>query len=275
MSGDLKDPGRSLPRGTFLAVGLSMLVYFSAALVFAAARPGAQLVADDTQAMRGIAILPGLVDAGVIAATLSSALASFLGRAAHPAVAGRRSRLSRFSTPSPRARAVGQPAAGRAALGGDRLRHDRPGQHQRHRAGRLDVLPDLLRPAQLRHLLEARANSPSFRPRFRFFHARLSLVGGLGCLGAMLAIHPTAGAVALAVLFAIHQYLARTVSVNRWADSERSRRFQRVREDLLAISSDRSTRGTGGRCCSPSPTTRKRRRRVCCASPPGWRGTAD
>ena len=40
------------------------------------------------------------------------------------------------------------------------------------------------------------------------------------------------------MLFAIHQYLARTVTVERWADSERARRFQRVREDLLAISAD-------------------------------------
>ncbi len=35
MSGDLKDPGRSLPLGTFLAVGISILVYYSVAVVFA------------------------------------------------------------------------------------------------------------------------------------------------------------------------------------------------------------------------------------------------
>ena len=79
MSGDLRDPGKSIPRGTFAAVGLSMLVYISAVVIFAAARPGARLVLDDTNAMRSLAILPGLVDAGAIAATLSSALASFLG----------------------------------------------------------------------------------------------------------------------------------------------------------------------------------------------------
>ncbi|MGD9334462.1 MAG: amino acid permease, partial [Desulfobacterales bacterium] len=33
MSGDLKNPGRSLPMGTFMAVGISILVYFGAALV--------------------------------------------------------------------------------------------------------------------------------------------------------------------------------------------------------------------------------------------------
>ncbi len=39
MSGDLKDPGRSLPLGTFLAVGVSMLVYFSVALLLAGVLP--------------------------------------------------------------------------------------------------------------------------------------------------------------------------------------------------------------------------------------------
>jgi amino acid transporter len=39
MSGDLKDPGKSLPLGTFMAVGVSILVYFGVAVVFAGACP--------------------------------------------------------------------------------------------------------------------------------------------------------------------------------------------------------------------------------------------
>ena len=35
MSGNLRDPGKSLPRGTFAAVGVSILVYFGAAVVLA------------------------------------------------------------------------------------------------------------------------------------------------------------------------------------------------------------------------------------------------
>ena len=78
MSGDLSNPAKSLPLGTFLAVGVSIVVYFAVAVVFAGTVPGPGLVAD-YGAMRQVSVAPWLIDAGVIAATLSSALASFLG----------------------------------------------------------------------------------------------------------------------------------------------------------------------------------------------------
>jgi amino acid transporter len=78
MSGDLKDPGRSIPLGTFLAVGISIVVYFSVAILFAGVLPEAVL-RGDTSAMQRVARFGVLVDAGVVAATLSSAMASFLG----------------------------------------------------------------------------------------------------------------------------------------------------------------------------------------------------
>jgi hypothetical protein len=51
----------------------------------------------------------------------------------------------------------------------------------------------------------------------------------------MLAIDLAASAVAIAILFAIYQYLKRTVGPARWADSRRSYHFQLLRENLLAI----------------------------------------
>ena len=81
---------------------------------------------------------------------------------------------------------------------------------------------------------EARTSSPSFRPTFRWFDQRLSLVGFLACIGVMLAIDPTMGIVAVAIIFAIFQYLRRTADPARWADSRRAHHLQRVRENLLA-----------------------------------------
>ena len=78
MSGDLRDPGKSLPLGTFAAVGISIVVYFAVALIFAAVLPLSEL-SGDYMAMKKVAWFAPLVDAGVIAATLSSAMASFMG----------------------------------------------------------------------------------------------------------------------------------------------------------------------------------------------------
>jgi amino acid transporter len=237
MSGDLKDAGRSLPRGTFLAVGLSSVVYISVAVVFAAVLPGSDLVRD-YGAMGRVSSVAWLVSAGVIAATLSSALASFLGapRILQSLCADRVFPFLDFfakghgPTNNPRRATV---LALGIAVGTIFL-------------GDLNVVAPvvsmffLISYGLLNYAtyFEASSKSPSFRPRFRFFHARLSLAGSLACLGAMLAIHPLAGAVAMAILFALHQYLARSVAVARWADSERSHRFQRVRQDLYAITED-------------------------------------
>ena len=78
MSGDLKNPGKSLPMGTFMAVGISILVYFGAALVFAGVLSN-EILLKDYGSMKRVARFSVLINAGVVAATPSSAMASFLG----------------------------------------------------------------------------------------------------------------------------------------------------------------------------------------------------
>ena len=46
LSGDLANPGKSLPLGTFLAVGISIVIYFAVAIVFAATEPNNILSSD-------------------------------------------------------------------------------------------------------------------------------------------------------------------------------------------------------------------------------------
>lgn len=52
----------------------------------------------------------------------------------------------------------------------------------------------------------------------------------------MLAIDVSTGTVAIAILFAIFQYLRRTAGPARWADSRRSSYLKRIRDDLFALS---------------------------------------
>ena len=241
MSGDLKDPGRSLPLGTFVAVGVSLVVYLGAALVFAGSLPGAELVVNP-QAMRQIAPYTWLVDAGVIAATLSSGLASLLGAPRIlQALAGDRvfRMLGAFEaghgdSNNPRRGVVATLAiaVGIVALGNLNL------------VAGVVTMFFLISYGLLNYATyaEARGNSPYFRPRFRYFHAWLSLAGALACLGTMLAINPLAGGVSLALLFAVHRYLSRRRpdEAERFSASDRSHRLQRVRDELHALSGEKS-----------------------------------
>ncbi len=237
MSGDLKDPGKSLPLGTLLAVGISIVVYFGAAVLLAGSLPNTVLTSDYT-AMKRVSLVGFLIDAGVIAATLSSAMASFLGapRILHSLAVDRIFPfLIPFSkgagpTHNPRRAVLLSLVIAVATIG----------------LGRLNIIAPvvsmffLISYGLLNYATyyEARSESPSFRPRFRWYHKNVSLIGGLVCLGAMMTIDVTAGVVSTAVLFAIYQYLKRTSGPARWADSQRAYHLQQVREHLLAADAD-------------------------------------
>jgi len=237
MSGDLKDPGKSIPLGTFLAVGISIIIYFGSAILFAATSPG-HILAKDYQSMKHVALSGFLINAGVIAATLSSAMASFLGAPRIlQSLAG--DRIFPFLLPFAKGYGdAGNPRRGVLLSAGIAF--------ATIALGKLNLIAPivsmffLISYGLLNYAThyEARTSSPSFRPTFRWFDARLSLLGWLACLGAMLAIDLTAGALAIAVLFAIYQYLKRTAGPARWADSRRSYHLQQVRENLLAAASE-------------------------------------
>jgi len=237
MSGDLKDPGQSLPRGTFAAVGVSIVVYFLSSVLFAAALP-ADVMISDYGAMKKVALFGTLITAGVIAATLSSAMASFLGA---PRILQSLAADRIFPFLNPFAKGSG-PASNprRGVLLSAGIAYATVAYGQLNLIAPVVSMFFLISYGLLNYAtyFEARSQSPSFRPRFRYFNKWLSLAGALACLGAMLAVDLAAGVVALAVLFAIFQYLKRTAGPARWADSRRSYHLQLIRENLLAAASN-------------------------------------
>ena len=237
MSGDLKNPARSLPVGTFLAVGLSTVVYIVAMFALAGSLSSTGL-SNDYDSLKRVSVVPWLVDLGVLSATLSSALASFLG--------------------APRVL---------QALASDRLfkpftyfaAGDGPTQNPRRGVVMTGIitlatiaLGDLNTIAALVSMfflvsygllnyatfVEAAGASPSFRPRFRFFHARASL-GGTGLCGfVMLMIDPMACAVALGTLGALYHYVRWTAGDVVWHDSRRAYRFKQVKDGIRELAVD-------------------------------------
>jgi amino acid transporter len=232
MSGDLEDPGKSLPLGTFLAVGISILVYFGVALVFAGALSNESLM-KDYGSMKRVARFSVFIDAGVVAATLSSAMASFLGA---PRILQSLSKDRIFPFLLPFAKGSGlSDNPRRGVLLSAAIALGTIGLGQLNVIARVVSMFFLISYGLLNYatFFEARADSPSFRPRFKWFDLRLSLLGFLSCLLVMLAIDFTTGLIAISILFAIYQYLKRTAGPARWADSRRSYYLQRARENLL------------------------------------------
>ena len=231
MSGDLKTPGRSISVGTFGAIAVSTVVYLLVIITMVMAVPLAELETD-TAIMRRLAPAPWLIDLGVIAATLSSAIASIMGA---PRTLQRLA-ADRLITPlKPFAQGSGtnnNPRRGVALTAAIAL--------FTVALGDLDVVAPIISMFFLASYgminyatySEARAASTSFRPTFSYFDWRLSLAGTLACLGVILAIDPLAGAVAGAAVFGLYQYLSRSGQQARWADSNRGFHTSGVRTHL-------------------------------------------
>ena len=84
MSGNLVEPKRSLPRGTFAAIGVTFVVYVLVTLVYSRVDPGLLAPAGDgsmttaSSLFSAIPVVPQLVLVGILVATASSALSYFM-----------------------------------------------------------------------------------------------------------------------------------------------------------------------------------------------------
>ncbi len=82
MSGDLKDPKKSIPVGTMAAIGVGLVIYIALA-IFLSANVDEQVLREDTNILARIALFSAygapFLMAGIWGATLSSALGGILG----------------------------------------------------------------------------------------------------------------------------------------------------------------------------------------------------
>ena len=184
--------------------------------------------------MKKVSVIPGLINAGVIAATLSSAMASFLGS---PRILQSIARDKIFRVLNPFAKGVGvadNPRRGVLLSGAIAVATICLGQ--------LNLIAQVVSMFFLisyglinyATFYESRTASPSFRPRFRWFSPWLSLAGFIVCTGAIMAIDIQSGIMAVCILTAVYQYLKQRKGPARWADSRRSHYLQRAKENLAA-----------------------------------------
>lgn len=206
MSGDLKDPRKSIPLGTMTAVGLSLLVYLALAYWLMRAATIDELTSNYTimidRAFWGPAVLGGL-----LAATFSSALASFVGAprilealGAHRIVPASGWLAKRTKRGEPR-NAMFVTAA--IVLAGIMLR-------ELNAIAPLITMIFLLTYATINLVvtIEQSLRLISFRPLLRVPKA-VPMVGLAGCLFAMFVINATFSLIAIGMVMALYFVLLR------------------------------------------------------------------
>ncbi len=234
MSGDLRTPSQSITRGTFAAVGLSTVVYL-AVMVLLAGTSTAQALVDNSNTIIGdLSWLSWTMLVGVLAATISSALASTLG--------------------SPRV--LQRLGEDRVLPGIDRFAEGAGAANNPRRALAISLIialatvavGDLNAIAPIISMFflatygiinyatyyEFRAGSTSFRPTFRFSGDKISLAGTIACLGVIIAINPLAGAFAGLVFAGLYGYLRQRDVPDRWVDSSGAYHYTQARSHLRA-----------------------------------------
>lgn len=237
MSGDLREPARSIPRGTIAAVAVTALVYASQAFLLAGTRSSVELT-EDNLIISKIALLPILISMGVFAATISSALGSMMG-APRILQSLAKDRLFRSLIPlgvgsqrdgEPRRAIV---ATGLIAQVGIM-------------AADLDTIAPLITMAflvtygllNLATFYESITNNPSYRPQFRYCNWVTSLAGAIGCGVVMLLIDWRWALVATGIVAAMHWFLSRANLKANFGNLKTGLLFERTRRNLLRLEDD-------------------------------------
>lgn len=234
MSGDLRDPSKSIPRGTLAAVGVGYVIYMLLPLCLAT-RADYTALTEDPLVMRRIAFWGGAIFLGVWGATLSSALGSILGAPRVLQALARDGVLPRSlrwlgqghgDADEPRLGTFMTLGIALAAVG----------------IGDLNLIAPVLTMfflttymvLNVAAAIEGFLQSPSFRPTFRV-PWYLSALGAIGCLAVMLLVNPVAAVVAAILVLGIYIWLERRELQSAWGDVRRGLWVELARLAILNL----------------------------------------
>jgi amino acid transporter len=234
MSGDLKDPAKSIPNGTLLAIGFTALVYLCQLVLLAGYSDQESLTADPLGTLTNMSVFGPLIIAGVFAATLSSALGSFLGAPRILQAMGKDGLLKPLEyfgvgygpSDEPRRATVMSLGIALSIVW----------------AGGLDAIAQVISMffliaygmINLSAFVEGRSGNPSFRPRFKLFGWPAGLAGAIGCAIAMIKIDETYAIASMGIAAATYYWLKGRAKGD-WGDAKRGYIFSRTRENLLLL----------------------------------------
>jgi len=230
MSGDLKDPAKSLVRGTLAAIAVGFLVYLLQMVLCGGSQSRVDLIDHAYGMLRKNALFRAgfLVMGGMFAATLSSAVGSFLGA---PRVLQALARDRIFRIFSLFARGSGDKDEPRLGLmltlvltlsvillviGKESMTA-------------FDMIASIVSMfflctygmVNFAAFVESFGANPSFRPRFKFCHWSVSLLGFLACVAVMVLINAVYALSAVLIISLLYIYLSRRVYRSAFGDARR------------------------------------------------------
>ena len=235
MSGDLRNPTRSIPKGTLWAVGFTFVVYLLQ-IVWLALMGERSELQDNRLVMQDLSIFPPLIIAGLWAATLSSALASLVAAPRTLQALAKDRVLPRFLSKGsgkgnePRIALVASASIALACV----------------LLGDLDLIALMISmfflatygAVNLVAGLERWTGNPSYRPTFKV-HWVISFAGALACFAIMLLLNPIAAIVSAIVVIVVYLILARRVYRTAWGDMRSGFWFAMARMGLLKFAKSR------------------------------------
>ncbi len=244
MSGDLKNPSRSIPIGTMSSMAVAGLIYLVQFILCAGAIQREQLINAPFHSL--ISISPFytgfLVVIGVFCATLSSAIGSFLGAPRVLQSLGK-DRLLKPANFFSKLSKSGEPrralilsflislvtiiSAGNSGS-----------------AAALNIVASMVTMLflwtygiiNLAAFVETFSRNPSFRPRFKYFHWLPALAGAIASLVVSLLIDALAAFTAVIFIGLLFTYVRKNIMEASFGDARRGFYYTQVRNNLLTLS---------------------------------------
>ncbi len=235
LSGDLKNPSRSIPRGTIASILFTAAIYVGAVFWFALNATPEALI-NDNLVMQDIASVSVLILAGVWASTLSSALGSVLA-APRTLQALASDRVVPYRLAS-RLGSATEPRMAVLVTGSVSLVVIWMGD--------LDFVAPIISMfflntygmVNLAAAIERLVGNPSFRPRF-MVPWQVSMLGAVGCYAAMFLINAPATVLAIIISLGVYFSLERRQLRRTWGDVRNGFWFAVARYALLNLEKER------------------------------------